>query len=52
VVAKADISSLGELIAARPDPSRARKTVFKSVGIALADLAVAEHLIERIQVGV
>jgi alanine dehydrogenase len=52
VVAKDDISSLGELIAAKPAPSRARKTVFKSVGIALADLAVAEHLIERNQVGV
>jgi ornithine cyclodeaminase len=52
VIAKADISLLGELIAAKPAASRARKTVFKSVGVALADLAVAEHLIERNRPGV
>jgi ornithine cyclodeaminase len=47
VVAKEDIYLLGELIAAKPAPPRAHKTVFKSVGVAHADLAVAEHLVER-----
>jgi ornithine cyclodeaminase len=52
VVARADISLLGALIAATPAASRARKTVFKAVGVALADLAVAEHLVECSQPGV
>ena len=47
VVAKADISLLGALIAATPAAARAHKTVFKAVGVALADLAVAEQLVER-----
>jgi alanine dehydrogenase len=52
VVAKADISLLGALIAATPAASRAHKTVFKAVGVALADLAVAEHLVGCSQPGV
>jgi ornithine cyclodeaminase/alanine dehydrogenase-like protein (mu-crystallin family) len=52
VIAKDDISLLGELIAAKPAPARARKTVFKSVGVAHADLAVAEQLVERHRPGV
>src|SRR5882762_9457982 len=44
VIAKDGISLLGELIAAKPAPPRPDKTVFKSVGVAHADLAVAEQL--------
>jgi alanine dehydrogenase len=47
VIAKDDISLLGELIAAKSAAPRPRKTVFKSVGVAHADLAVAEYLFER-----
>jgi ornithine cyclodeaminase/alanine dehydrogenase-like protein (mu-crystallin family) len=47
VIAKDDISLLAELIAAGPATPRSHKTVFKSVGVALADLAVAEQLYER-----
>ena len=47
VIAKDDISLLGELIAAKSAAPRPRKTVFKSVGVAYADLAVAEYLFER-----
>ena len=47
VIAKDDISLLGELIAAGPATPRPHKTVFKSVGVAHADLAVAEQLYER-----
>lgn len=46
VIAKNDIALLSELIAANPAP-RPHRTVFKSVGVALADLAVAEQLYER-----
>jgi alanine dehydrogenase len=42
-----DVSLLGDLIAARPFTSRPNRTVFKSVGVAHADLAVAECLVER-----
>jgi ornithine cyclodeaminase/alanine dehydrogenase-like protein (mu-crystallin family) len=52
VIAKDDISLLGELITAKPAAPRPRKTVFKAVGVALADLAVAEQLVERNQPGV
>lgn len=41
------IALLGELIEAGPPAPRPHRTVFKSVGVALADLAVAEHLVER-----
>ena len=41
------IALLGELIAAGPAGPRPHRTVFKSVGVALADLAVAEQLVER-----
>jgi ornithine cyclodeaminase len=47
VMAKDGIALLGELIAARPAGPRPHRTVFKSVGVALADLAVAEQLVER-----
>ncbi|HYI96991.1 MAG TPA: ornithine cyclodeaminase family protein [Bryobacteraceae bacterium] len=43
-----EVESLGELLAkgAKPD-SQARLTVFKSVGIALEDVAVAAHIYEK-----
>jgi alanine dehydrogenase len=47
IIAKDDISLLGELIAAKAAPARAHKTVFKAVGVAHADLAVAGQLVER-----
>jgi alanine dehydrogenase len=47
VIAKDDISLLGELIAAKSVPPRPHKTVFKAVGVAHADLAVAEQLVDR-----
>jgi alanine dehydrogenase len=47
IIAKDDISLLGELIAAKTAPARAHKTVFKAVGVAHADLAVAGQLVER-----
>ena len=52
VMAKDGIALLGELIAARPATPRPHRTVFKSVGVALADLAVAEQLVERSQMDV
>jgi ornithine cyclodeaminase len=51
VIAKDGISLLSELIAAKPAAPRPDKTVFKSVGVAHADLAVAEQLVERNQPG-
>jgi ornithine cyclodeaminase len=47
VISKEDVSLLGELIAAKPAPSRPHRTVFKAVGAAHADLAVAEQLVDR-----
>jgi alanine dehydrogenase len=47
VITKDDISLLSELIAAKSAAPRPHKTVFKSVGVAHADLAVAEYLFER-----
>jgi alanine dehydrogenase len=47
IIAKDDISLLGELIVLKAAPSRAPKTVFKAVGVAHADLAVAEQLADR-----
>jgi alanine dehydrogenase len=52
VIAKDDICLLGELIAAKPATPRPGKTVFKAVGVAHADLAVAEQLVERNQTDV
>jgi ornithine cyclodeaminase len=49
VIAKDDISLLSDLIAAKSAAPRPHKTVFKSVGVAQADLAVAEYLFERSQ---
>jgi alanine dehydrogenase len=47
VIAPNDVFLLGELVAAATALSRPRNTVFKSVGVAHADLAVAERLLER-----
>ncbi len=47
IIAKQDVSLLGALIASKPATPRPHKTVFKSVGVALADLAVAEYLFEH-----
>ena len=47
VMAKDGITLLRELIEAGPAAPRPHRTVFKSVGVALADLAVAEYLVER-----
>jgi ornithine cyclodeaminase len=47
VIAQDSISPLGALLASRPTLSRPQRTVFKSVGVAQADLAVARHLFER-----
>jgi ornithine cyclodeaminase len=49
VIAQDKISLLGALIASEPAALRPPKTVFKSVGVAHADLAVALHLVERTQ---
>jgi alanine dehydrogenase len=47
VVAQESISLLGALLASRPPVLRPHRTVFKSVGVAHADLAVARQLFER-----
>jgi ornithine cyclodeaminase/alanine dehydrogenase-like protein (mu-crystallin family) len=47
VIAKDGISLLGAIIAAKPATPRPPRTVFKAVGVAHADLAVAEELVER-----
>jgi alanine dehydrogenase len=47
VMGRDAIALLGELIKAGSAVPRPDRTVFKSVGTALADLAVAEHLVER-----
>jgi alanine dehydrogenase len=49
VIARDSIGLLSDWIAAQPRAPRPRppRTVFKSVGVALADLAVAEQLYER-----
>jgi len=58
VIVKGDISPLSAsitaapTIAAAPAVPRPLRTVFKSVGVAHADLAVAEHLFERSGLGV
>jgi ornithine cyclodeaminase len=41
------IATLGALAARGPAPQPGARTVFKSVGVAAADLAVAEYLVER-----
>jgi alanine dehydrogenase len=51
VMARGDIRSLSALATAGPVTPRPRRTVFKSVGVAHADLAAAEHLVERHRVG-
>ncbi len=48
VMAKEDISLLSDLIAAEPGAPRSHRTVFKSVGVAHADLAVAEYLVSAL----
>jgi alanine dehydrogenase len=47
IVEEADITLLGELAARTVTAPRAAKSVFKSVGVAHADLAAAEQLMER-----
>jgi ornithine cyclodeaminase len=47
VMAPQEISTLNALITAGSTVPRGSRTVFKSVGVALADLAVAEHLFEH-----
>jgi alanine dehydrogenase len=44
IVERAQITTLKALLAGEAPLSTARHTVFKSVGVALADLAAAEHL--------
>ncbi len=47
VIAREGVSLLGASIASAPATLRPHRTVFKSVGLAGADLAVALHLVER-----
>lgn len=47
VIAPEEISLLGALLASKAAAPRPPKTIFKSVGVAHADLAVAVHLLER-----
>jgi ornithine cyclodeaminase len=47
VVAPRDVSTLGDLATGAGAKNAIPKTVFKSVGVAHADLAVAEYLLER-----
>ena len=47
VIAPHEIASLSGLLASNSIARRARRTVFKSVGVAHADLAAAEYLYER-----
>jgi ornithine cyclodeaminase/alanine dehydrogenase-like protein (mu-crystallin family) len=47
VVAQENISLFGALLASKAPVPRPRRTVFKSVGVAHADLAVARQLFER-----
>jgi ornithine cyclodeaminase len=48
-IARDAVCLLGDLAARRLSPPRASRTVFKSVGVAHADLATAEYLYERHQ---
>ena len=52
IIAQKDISLLGALISTKTAASRPRRTVFKSVGVAQADLAVARQLFERTAPGI
>jgi alanine dehydrogenase len=52
VIAEKDIFLLSNLVTQQAAAPRACKTVFKSVGVAHADLAVAEYLFERSALGV
>ena len=47
VIEKGKISPLNDLVAQAKKAPRASKTVFKSVGVAHADLAAAEQIYER-----
>ncbi len=51
IIGKEDIRSLNELAACRDKIPRWSKTVFKSVGVAHADLATAEFLRQRVGAG-
>ena len=48
IIQKGDITLLSDLIAAESAAPRRHKTVFKSVGVAHADLAVAEYLVSAL----
>jgi alanine dehydrogenase len=47
LVEQANITTLNELVSRTEKAPRAARTVFKSIGVALADLAAAEQLCER-----
>jgi alanine dehydrogenase len=47
IVDKADIALLTDLVARKASAPRSAKSVFKSIGVALADLAAAEQLMEH-----
>jgi ornithine cyclodeaminase/alanine dehydrogenase-like protein (mu-crystallin family) len=47
LVKQANITTLNQLVSRTEKAPRAPRTVFKSIGVALADLAAAEQLWER-----
>jgi len=47
VIARQEVQTLSALLSRKECVARPRRTVFKTVGVALADLAVAEHLYQR-----
>lgn len=47
VIMKHEVQTLSTLLSRKECIPRPRRTVFKTVGVALADLAVAEHLYQR-----
>ena len=49
IIVREDVRSLDDLAACREGFPRASKTVFKSVGVAHADLATAEYLYRRVR---
>jgi ornithine cyclodeaminase len=49
VIVKEQVSSLSDLVARTEKSARASRTVFKSVGVAHADLAAAEQIYDRHQ---
>jgi alanine dehydrogenase len=51
VVDRANIALLNDLVVRKATAPRAGKAVFKSIGVAHADLAAAEQLVERYELG-